>query len=70
MTGWGHIDLGTLLAAWDFRARSLGVSFGREHVLWYHPSDPERLHLVLPAADGLAVSIVERVLWVIDEARR
>ena len=69
MAGWGHIDLGTLLAAWAFRERSLGVSFGRQNVLWYHPDDPARLNVILPSADGIAKSIVERVIWIIDEVR-
>jgi len=68
--GWGHIDLGTVLAAWDFESRSLGVSYGTEQVLWYHPSDPGRLSVVLPSRDGIAASIVERVIWVIEDSAR
>lgn len=69
-TGWGYIDLGTLLDAWDYQSRSLGVSHGCEMVLWYHVSDPGRLHCVLPSVDGISVKKVEEVIWLVDEIRR
>jgi hypothetical protein len=74
MTGWDYLDLGTLLSSWHFRSRPLGVSYGRnnllaESVLWYYPDDPGRLNVVLPSEDGIAESIVQRIVWVIDAAR-
>lgn len=67
--GWGHIDLGTLLAAWDFRRKPLHVSHGVEHWLYIH-RDYDDLRVVLPAADGIAKGTVEHVVSIIDSARR
>jgi hypothetical protein len=69
-TGWGAIDLGTLLAEWGCRNKPLGSTrVGVESVLWYFPDRPHSLYVVLHSTDPLPVSIVESVIWIIDEIR-
>jgi hypothetical protein len=70
LQGWGHIDLGTLLAAWGFRDQEVGVSFGTRFVLWYDEEEKHRLNVTLPSVDGLPEGTVERVIWIIDEVRQ
>lgn len=69
-TGWGSVDLGNLLAAWTYSSRPLGWSGEAAKTLWYHTSDPGRLNMVMPSSDGLALTIVEQVVWLCREARR
>lgn len=69
-TGWGSIDLGTLLEAWDFKRRTLGPSHGDEVWFYWHERNPKDWNVTLPAAEGIAFSIVERVVWIIDSVKR
>lgn len=70
LTGWGYIDIGRLLDAWGCKSMSLGVSYGVEQLLWYHESEPARLNVVVPSVDGIVVSTVEQVIWLVDEINR
>lgn len=68
-SGWGHIDLGMVLEAWGLRNRSLGVSYGKEAVLWYDQQEAMRLNVILLSGDNVSEGTVDRIVWIIDAIR-